>query len=260
MRQKHPSKWHPNHIQLEEVLSFSDVFLFSVRQWFSVLGTQHYLAQNRLGGGIAASLAIWILYIYIMIYLGFRASPISYKQHEPKREQFHPVHATSPRLFFCIASPVSLEILVGIAELLVNHKPHSVQCLANQLDRLVIFEHPISSRGILILSHHWTGMYIPMAKIIIGIPMMIIKSKISWWNHLLEEKRSRSPVGSSSWILILSQRSSNGPSLKPTKEKDLTGPMRKIIQSRESTWGLRKDKLTYYVINTHVQIHKILLN
>lgn len=160
MRQKHPSKWHPNHIQLEEVLSFSDVFLFSVRQWFSVLGTQHYLAQNRLGGGIAASLAIWILYIYIyiMIYLGFRASPISYKQHEPKREQFHPVHATSPRLFFCIASPVSLEILVGIAELLVNHKPHSVQCLANQLDRLVVFEHPISSRGILILSHHWTGM------------------------------------------------------------------------------------------------------
>lgn len=36
----------------------ADVFAFSVRQWFSVLGTQHYLAQNRLGGGIAASLAI----------------------------------------------------------------------------------------------------------------------------------------------------------------------------------------------------------
>lgn len=132
---------------------------------------------------------------------------------------------------------------------------------AHQIDRLVVFEHPISSWGILILSHHldWNVTF-QWANKIIGIPMMIIKSKIPWWNHLLEEKISKSPVGSSSWILILIQWSSNEPSLKPTKAMDLTGPMRKKIQSRDSTWGLRKDKLTYYVLHTHVQIQKILLN
>ena len=143
-----------------------------------------------LGGGIAASLAIWIdmiyiLYIHVMIYLGFRASPISYKHHEPNREQFHPSPCDFPKAIFLHRFPSLLGNSCWHCRIACKPQTSLGECLANhteknpspgKIGRLVgksRTSHFIpgdsdseSSPGLVHVTFQW-------AKIIIGIPRMI---------------------------------------------------------------------------------------
>lgn len=213
MRQKHPSKWHPNHIQLEEVLS-SWCFRYCNRVLFPT-----YLAQNSWGWIAAICLYKSIWYIFGS---GHRQLQTAWTFH---RERFHPVtHATS----LC---GKTLHRFVGLLGNSCWHcriacKPQTSRrecerpAHRNEKNPSLSGWHPAFGKS--------PGWFLNIAFVkgfwfwnILKSPVgMSHQSNIPWLNHLLEEKRSRSPVGSSSWILILIQWSSNGPSLKPRISRD----------------------------------------